>query len=564
MTNLIVLVLAFAIISLVIIEGVDRVNRNILIGSLTNQSEAALRTIKQTLLMDSKDLAAENDFKSRAGEFASRLSRESDIRTLIFSSDKKLLADSEKSESLKLDFKELDEAFNRGGNRAYSERNLDGSAKLFFAFPVIYSGKIIGGIIFINSLDDVKRNRKNISIVILISFFIGIAVIFIVSMILSLRLTKPISELNLSALKISNGDYSSKIDINSKDEVGVLASTFNLMMDEISSKINALNYEKAKLSSVLESMGEGVIAYNESGEIIADNKISRAIIKNINEKDVLRIVDKVKGSSERSVVEISANDKILLVCATPLTLDKAQGGVVLILNDISELRLLQEKQKQFVTNISHELKTPLTTILGYIDLLKERGDNKRIFDTSIEYLQSSGERLQRLVDDLIELSSLKRLQFEIEKRSVDISALIRDTVGQMALKANKFGIVIETELPQVKVIMADPLRIKQAVVNIIDNAIKYSQKGKITVNLYEKQDNILLEIADNGRGIPEELKDKIFEPFYRVDKARSREIGGNGLGLSITKEIIDKHGGEIFIESSLGIGTKVIISLPKE
>ncbi|MDP4181700.1 MAG: ATP-binding protein, partial [Bacillota bacterium] len=115
-----------------------------------------------------------------------------------------------------------------------------------------------------------------------------------------------------------------------------------------------------------------------------------------------------------------------------------------------------------------------------------------------------------------------------------------------------------------KVIMADPLRIKQAVVNIIDNAIKYSQKGKITVKLYEKQDNVLLEIADNGRGIPEELKDKIFEPFYRVDKARSREIGGNGLGLSITKEIIDKHGGEIVIESSLGIGTKVIISLPKE
>jgi signal transduction histidine kinase len=236
--------------------------------------------------------------------------------------------------------------------------------------------------------------------------------------------------------------------------------------------------------------------------------------------------------------------------------------VVLIINDITELRNLQEKQKNFITNVSHELKTPLTTILGYVDLLKEQGEDKRIFETSIVYLESSAERLKRLVDDLIDLSSLKKFEFEIEKRSIDIGVLIKDTVGQMALKAKKFDIEIETDLSHLEPIMADPIRVKQAVVNILDNAIKYSQEGKITVKLYDDAGNVRLDIEDKGCGIPKDLIDKIFEPFYRVDKARSREIGGNGLGLSITKEIVEKHNGRIIIDSIIGSGTKVSIILP--
>jgi signal transduction histidine kinase len=258
------------------------------------------------------------------------------------------------------------------------------------------------------------------------------------------------------------------------------------------------------------------------------------------------------------------NEKYLLVCATPLSLDNSKTGVVLILNDVTELRLLQEKQRQFVTNVSHELKTPLTTILGYIDLLKTRRNDRDILEMSVNYLEGAAERLHRLVDDLIDLSCLSRYEFEIETRSVDIKNLVSDIVGQMSLKAQKYDIKINTHLPELGEIMADPTRIKQAVVNILDNAIKYSQKGNVEVVLSGDEEVVSLVIQDTGCGIPSDILQKIFEPFYRVDKARSREMGGNGLGLSITKEIIEKHGGKITIESNVGEGTKVSIILPRD
>jgi len=561
-TNVIVLFLTFLIVALVLIEGVDRVNMGMLINSMVNQSEISVRTIKQSLLTDSNADNVEGEFNLRAGDFASRLSKESGIRVVIFSAQKKLLADSDNLESQAFSLAELEEAFKDSGNRAYSQREVDGEKKLFFAFPIIHYGKIIGGVVFVNSLSDIEKNKRNISILVLIAFLAGTIIILIVSIIISGTITKPLKVLNRSAINISKGDYSSKIHIKTGDELGVLASTFNLMMDEVANKINSLDFEKAKLGAVLESMGEGVVAYNCDNEIIADNAIARSLFTEGREDWVYGIVNKVRDIRKRVVVEISFNSRSLLVCATPLNHDELENGVVLIINDITELRNLQEKQKNFITNVSHELKTPLTTILGYVDLLKEQGEDKRIFETSIVYLESSAERLKRLVDDLIDLSSLKKFEFEIEKRSIDIGVLIKDTVGQMALKAKKFDIEIETDLSHLEPIMADPIRVKQAVVNILDNAIKYSQEGKITVKLYDDAGNVRLDIEDKGCGIPKDLIDKIFEPFYRVDKARSREIGGNGLGLSITKEIVEKHNGRIIIDSIIGSGTKVSIILP--
>ncbi|KNY26655.1 ATP-binding protein [Pseudobacteroides cellulosolvens] len=563
-TNVIVLFLTFLIVALVLIEGVDRVNREMLINNLVNQSEISVRTIKQSLLMDSDADNVEGKFNLRAGDFASRLSKESGIRVVIFSSQKKLLADSENSKNEAFSLAELEEAFKEAGNRAYSQREMDGEQKLFFAFPIMHSGKIIGGVLFVNSLSDIEKNKRNISILVLIAFLAGTIIILIVSIILSGTITKPLKVLNRSAMNISKGDYSKKIHIKTGDELGSLANTFNLMMDEVANKINSIDFEKAKLGAVLESMGEGVVAYNGDNEIIANNAISRNLFMEEQEDWTCGIVKQVRKSRQRLVVEINFNKRNLLVCATLLNHDELKDGVVLIINDITELRNLQEKQKNFITNVSHELKTPLTTILGYVDLLKEQGKDKKIFDTSIAYLESSAERLKRLVDDLIDLSSLKKFEFEIEKRSIDITGLIKDTVGQMALKAKKFNIEIETYLPHLEPIMVDPIRVKQAIVNILDNAIKHSKEGKISVKLYDNEGNVQLDIEDKGCGIPRDLIEKIFEPFYRVDKARSREIGGNGLGLSITREIVEKHNGEIIIDSIEGEGTTVSIILPYE
>lgn len=562
LTNLIVLVITFVIVSAVVTEGVYLVNKNALVQSLNQQAQVSVVTIRQSLLTGDNLSDVEAGYKIRAGEFASRLSSDTGNRILVFSRSGELLADSDKSNDFNSGLKELEEAYK--GNRAYSERSYKGSRYLCFAFPVMLSGKTTGAIVFLSPLDQVYNNKSNILVLFLISFAVGILVILVVSIILSVRITKPIKELKQSALKIAHGDYKSKIAIKSSDEVGELAGAFNVMSDEIENRINIINIEKNKLNSVLESMGEGVVAFNEKDEMIAVNSTAKGIISSLDPADTKRIIHRVKKDGSRTIVEVSMNEKYLLVCATPLSLDNGKRGVVLILNDVTELRLLQEKQRQFVTNVSHELKTPLTTILGYIDLLKTRKDDKDILEMSVNYLEGAAERLHRLVDDLVDLSCLSRYEFEIETRSVDIKSLVGDIVGQMSLKAQKYDIEINTHLPELGEIIADPTRIKQAVVNILDNAIKYSQKGNVEVVLSGDREFVSLVIRDTGCGIPSDILQKIFEPFYRVDKARSREMGGNGLGLAITKEIIEKHGGKISIESKMGKGTKVTMTLPRD
>jgi signal transduction histidine kinase len=562
LTNLVVLVITFIIVSAVVTEGVYLVNKNALVQSLNQQAQVSVVTIRQSLLTGDDQLDAEAGYKMRAVEFATRISSDTGNRVLVFSGSGELLADSDKSNDFNSGLKELDEAYK--GNRAYSERNYKGSRYICFAFPVMLSGKTTGAMVFFSPLDQIYDNKSNILVLFLISFAVGIMVILIVSILLSVRITKPIKELKQSALEIAHGDYKGKISIKSSDEVGELAGAFNVMSDEIENRINIINVEKNKLNSVLESMGEGVVAYNEKDEMIAVNGTAKGIISQLDPAETKRIIDKVKKDGIRTIVEVNMNEKYLLVCATPLSLDNSKTGVVLILNDVTELRLLQEKQRQFVTNVSHELKTPLTTILGYIDLLKTRRNDRDILEMSVNYLEGAAERLHRLVDDLIDLSCLSRYEFEIETRSVDIKNLVSDIVGQMSLKAQKYDIKINTHLPELGEIMADPTRIKQAVVNILDNAIKYSQKGNVEVVLSGDEEVVSLVIQDTGCGIPSDILQKIFEPFYRVDKARSREMGGNGLGLSITKEIIEKHGGKITIESNVGEGTKVSIILPRD
>jgi signal transduction histidine kinase len=412
-------------------------------------------------------------------------------------------------------------------------------------------------------LAEMDMQSGNIRYLLLASFIAGLIVILVVSLVISAKITGPLLRLKDAAKEIAAGRYSNRIETSASDEVGELAAAFNSMSKESEHRIALISDEKRKLDSILESMGEGVIAMDGSNEILAINHKAQSILDTHIREELFTISKKVSGLDSRHVAEISRVESSLLVCGTPLRLAGNETGVVLILNDITELRLLQEKQRLFVTNVSHELKTPLTTIIGYIDLLEEKGGDRDVFEASVHYLKDAGDRLLRLVTDLIDLSSLSRFEFEIEPRSTGISAVIRDITGQMALKAQKFDIQINTDIDEAGEIMVDPVRIKQAVVNVLDNAIKYSAGGNITIALKNTRDHILLDVTDTGCGIPPQMLDKIFEPFYRVDKARSRNLGGNGLGLSITKEIIEKHGGSIEIHSTEGKGTKVTILMPR-
>lgn len=558
--NLTVLLLTFAVVSFIVIERLSAFNINMLVDNLKYQSELSVISIRQTLLTGENQTNIEAAFRERAGELSTKLSNEYRIRVEVFTANGQVISTAGPSVSAPDEYKELAEVLK--GNRTYVIRSNQGDRYLFFCFPVVYQ-KVIGAIMFIYPLKDADAMTRNIQVFLLVSFILGLIVIIGVAMLLSVRITKPILTLKESAIKLASGNFSERIGISSSDETGELAKAFNTMSREIENRINIINLEKAKLNSILDSMGEGVLALDGKNRVIAVNDIAKELLSAEVMNKLSKLSEKVREKQSRTILELESEEKNLLVCATPLRQDKNSEGVVLILNDVTELRQLQEKQKQFVTNVSHELRTPLTTILGYVDLLKEKGSSREIFNTSLEYLQSSSDRLLRLVNDLIDLSALKKAEFEIEPRSTDITALVREIAGLMSLKAQKFNISLDTLLPDSLEINVDPIRIKQAVVNILDNAIKYSQGGKISVELKEEPNEISLIISDDGCGIPSEQLENIFEPFYRVDKARSRDIGGNGLGLSITKEIIDKHGGSIAIESRQGRGTKVKILLPK-
>ncbi|MCG8515774.1 MAG: cell wall metabolism sensor histidine kinase WalK, partial [Halanaerobiales bacterium] len=328
-------------------------------------------------------------------------------------------------------------------------------------------------------------------------------------------------------------------------------------------RINIIDFERHKLNTVLESMGEGVVALNSRSKIIAVNSRALSLMDKKMTVELKALAEEVLKKGSRITRELQNNNHHLMVCATPLDSVKSIGmGVVIILNDITELRVLEEKQKIFMSNVSHELKTPLTTIQGYVELLKKNTSDE-IFDMSVNYLESASERLTRLVNDLVELSTMKQPEFSLKPKKTDLAGLIRDIAGQMSLKAQKFGISIKCSLMDTAVIIADPVRIKQVLVNIIDNAIKYSQGDRIYINMRDtRHGKIELAITDNGIGISADNLKMVFEPFYRIDKARARNIGGNGLGLAISKEIVEKHGGKIEIASVEGKGTKFIITLP--
>jgi HAMP domain-containing protein len=302
LTNLVVLVITFIIVSAVVTEGVYLVNKNALVQSLNQQAQVSVVTIRQSLLTGDDQLDAEAGYKMRAVEFATRISSDTGNRVLVFSGSGELLADSDKSNDFNSGLKELDEAYK--GNRAYSERNYKGSRYICFAFPVMLSGKTTGAMVFFSPLDQIYDNKSNILVLFLISFAVGIMVILIVSILLSVRITKPIKELKQSALEIAHGDYKGKISIKSSDEVGELAGAFNVMSDEIENRINIINVEKNKLNSVLESMGEGVVAYNEKDEMIAVNGTAKGIISQLDPAETKRIIDKVKKDGIRTIVEV--------------------------------------------------------------------------------------------------------------------------------------------------------------------------------------------------------------------------------------------------------------------
>ena len=384
--------------------------------------------------------------------------------------------------------------------------------------------------------------------------------------------------------KVSKGELHSRIDTSARGELGQLARNFNFMMETMESTIEEVEYKHLQLTSVLKSISHGILVTDIDGNIILINDEARRMIKSkspgVEEgKNIKQIIDVEpilegiienigRKESQRKNLNLE-NEVVYKLKIDPVYLQNSKNaiiGSIVNIEDITEIIKLENMRKDFVANVSHELKTPLTSINGFVEtlIINENIDaDKR--NRFLGIIKKESDRLKRLIEDILLLSSIES-KTNILKERVVLFEVFKEVYEIVNYIATSKDIEISYKFIDEKTVLeANGDYVKQLLLNLIDNAVKYTAPGgKVTINQYTENNNIVIEVIDNGVGIPKEDIDKIFQRFYRVDKARSRAVGGTGLGLAITKHIVNSLKGSITVESELNIGSKFIVTIPKK
>ncbi len=451
-----------------------------------------------------------------------------------------------------------------------------------YAVPVFFSGMSNEAeyIVYIkDNKQELREMTSEINNIILQALLFGLAISIILGFLLSNTITAPISLLTQKAQKIADGDFEHIIEVKSNDEIGRLTNTFNYMAIELKQKLEEVAGEKNKMDAIFQHMADGVMAFNNEGVIIHINPAAKKMLGikydqiivfneyfgsnnvNVTLKQVLKL-----KRNETLEKDIDVNGLYLKANFAIFNIEKGKvGGAVVVLQDITKQQKLEMVRREFVANVSHELRTPLTSIKSYAETLLDGAlEDSEIATQFLQVINNESDRMTRLVRDLLILSKLDYQQTQWEKTDFCFFELIREVINKLSLTAKNRGQTlvnsIDASLPK---IFADRDKIEQVMTNIVANALKYTQTGgEITVSAEYIKGMLYVGIKDNGMGIPKDDLPRIFERFYRVDKARSRELGGTGLGLAIAKEIVKEHNGDITIQSELGVGTTVTIALP--
>jgi two-component system sensor histidine kinase VicK len=380
------------------------------------------------------------------------------------------------------------------------------------------------------------------------------------------------------AQKLASGEFDQSLEVKSDDEIGKLTRTFNFMAKELKHSMTEISSEKNKIETILKYMTDGIIAFNLDGEVIHANPAAKKMLgldeinlgfNEFSEKYELGINLEELAFFEAAInkeTSVEINNKTIKMYFALFTDEEQRAeGIIAVLQDITEQQKLENMRKEFVANVSHELRTPLTSIKSYTETLLDDGlEDVATAQRFLGVINSEADRMTRLVKDLLQLSRMDSQKMHFKMKVISFNDLVKNAVEKMQIEAKSKGQQLECftigEIPEIK---ADRDRIEQVVINILSNSIKYTpENGRITVYIGKTYSEVYVKVSDTGLGIPESDVDRIFERFYRVDKARSREMGGTGLGLSIAKEIVEAHGGTITVSSEIGKGTDVTVKLP--
>ncbi len=430
-----------------------------------------------------------------------------------------------------------------------------------------------------DSKTEVLDITQSMMLIVAQALFIGIVISIVLGFMMSKTITKPIKNITKKAEALAKGRFDTKISVNSRDEIGKLAHAFNYMSSVIKSSMEEIDQEKIKLETVLRNMNDGVIAFGTDQRIMFINPEAKTMlgitdddVDNIffdeyfNQYDVAVCLAEILYLDHFETISknITVNGQYFKAFFASFKVDDEKtDGVVVVIQDITESERLEIARREFVANVSHELRTPLTTIKTYAETLSDSSedqDEQRFLNVIIREV----DRMTRIVKELLTLSSFDSNKLTIMKTDFSLEDLVNDVVTKMKFQAENDKLTLSyTPLIKCPDVNADIDRIEQVITNIISNAIKYTAEGgKIDVFTGYIYNEAYIKIKDTGVGIPEKDLPRIFERFYRVDKARSRDKGGTGLGLAIAYEIVKLHGGNIIINSEYNVGTEVIIKLP--
>ncbi|AXI11025.1 cell wall metabolism sensor histidine kinase WalK [Oceanobacillus zhaokaii] len=452
--------------------------------------------------------------------------------------------------------------------------------RVYVAAVPLYKNETVAGVIYVEApIQQVYDQLQDINQIFLQGSLLAISVSAFIGILVARTITKPIMEMREQAQTMAKGDFTQKVNVFGKDEIGQLSEAFNDLNSRLKHSYSTIEEERRKLSSILFNMSDGVIATDTEGIITLMNEpAGRLIGENPDDLigdsilDILQLDEKIVDISELQdsgsmILDFSEDDEIYLIRANFSTVSDDEDeitGFISVISDVTEQEKIERERRDFVSNVSHELRTPLTTMKSYIEALTDGAwQDKNIAPRFLEVAQNETDRMIRMVNDLLQLSKMDAEEYPLHKERTDFNRYFHQVIDRFEMHIPEH-IELIRELPKGRFnVWIDKDKMTQVLDNIISNAIKYSPEGgKIQLKVENRRHFLQVSIRDEGLGIAYDKLEKIFERFYRADRARSRKLGGTGLGLAITKELVEAHHGKIWAKSKEGQGTTIIFTLP--
>ena len=427
----------------------------------------------------------------------------------------------------------------------------------------------------LDNRDTVSELNSQLFLIIMQALLVGLLISLLLSFLLSKAMVGPIEKLTSGAERVAAGDFDSQLPVESTDEIGVLTGTFNEMAGVLQETLAAMENERNKLDTLFLHMTDGVVAFGHDQQLIHCNPAALSMLHRSDSSEITydAIFRQVYPFEQMlalqrpnyAVGELAVEDRTLELYLAPFS-DQERGGILIVLHDVTEQHRNEERRKEFVANVSHELRTPLTNVRSYAETLRDADGDipQETANSFLDIIIKETDRMAHIVQDLLTLSRLDAGRAEMILSRFDFRDAVESVCRANALEAKRRRHTLTFQaVSDIPLIVGDRSRLEQVLMNILGNAIKYTPDGgHIQVTAGTKEDSVWVEVCDDGIGIPEKDQKRIFDRFYRVDKARSRESGGTGLGLSIAKEIVDRHHGSISLVPHQGPGTTVRLELP--